>query len=180
MERYGGGPIVIRDYDPEWPRLFADERARIEAALRPFTIAIEHVGSTSVPGLAAKPIIDILVGVDDLEVARPICIVELTGLGYTYLAAYEAWLPGELLFRKIVDGRWTHHVHVTETTSPRWLEFTLVRDYLRRHPATAREYGELKKELATRYGDDIEGFREAKRPFIAKLLNQARSTTPGD
>jgi GrpB-like predicted nucleotidyltransferase (UPF0157 family) len=176
MERYGGGPIVIRDYDPAWPIMFAEERARIEQALGPLATSIDHVGSTAVPGLAAKPIIDILVGVVDMEAARSDCIARLTRLGYTHMAAYEAWLPGELLFRKVVGGAWTHHVHVTEPTGARWLEFILVRDFLRSHPVSAQEYGALKKALALRYGDDIEGYREAKRATMAELIERARST----
>jgi GrpB-like predicted nucleotidyltransferase (UPF0157 family) len=71
MERYGGGPIVVGDYDPSWPSMFDDERTRIEAALGPLVLAIEHIGSTSVPGLAAKPIIDLLVGVTSLAEILP-------------------------------------------------------------------------------------------------------------
>jgi GrpB-like predicted nucleotidyltransferase (UPF0157 family) len=174
VERYGGGPIVIRDYDPAWPRMFADERARIEQALGLIATTIEHVGSTAVPGLAAKPIIDILVGVVDLEAARSDCITNLTRLGYTHMAAYEAWLPGEILFRKVVEGRWTHHVHVTERTGDRWLEFILVRDYLRGHPKAARAYGDVKKAIALQFGDDVEGYREAKRATMAELIDRAR------
>ena len=150
-------------------------RSRIQRVLGSTASTIEHVGSTAVPGLPAKPIIDMLVGVANLESARPICIAGLTGLGYTHMAAYEAWLPGEMLFRKAAaDGRWTHHVHVTERVGPRWEEFVLTRDYLRRDPAAAREYADLKKALATRFGDDIQGFREAKRPFLEKLMVRAR------
>jgi GrpB-like predicted nucleotidyltransferase (UPF0157 family) len=175
MERYGGGPIVIADYDPAWPTMFETERGRIERALGSTVTAIEHVGSTAVPGLAAKPIIDILAGVANLEAARPICVAVLTGLGYTHMAAYEAWLPGEMLFRKIEGGRWTHHVHVTERLGPRWQEFVLIRDYLRRDPVSAQAYCELKRELATTFGDDIHGFREAKRPFLEELMARARA-----
>jgi GrpB-like predicted nucleotidyltransferase (UPF0157 family) len=175
MERYGGGPIVIPDYDPAWPAMFEAERARIERALGSTLTAIEHVGSTAVPGLAAKPIIDILVGVANLEAARPICVAALTGVGYTHMADYEAWLPGEMLFRRIEGGRWTHHVHVTERLGPRWREFVLIRDYLRRDGESAQAYGELKKALAATYGDDIAGFREAKRPFLEELMARARN-----
>jgi len=175
VERYGGGPIVIRDYDPTWPQQFDEERKRLEAALGSTAIVIEHVGSTAVPGLAAKPIIDVLVGVRSLAQARSVCIGSLPKLGYTYMAEYETWLPGEMLFRKAVPGPWTHHVHVMEESSPRWDELVLIRDYLRRYPEIARAYGDLKRALALVLGDDIAGFRNAKRPFLEALMTRARA-----
>jgi GrpB-like predicted nucleotidyltransferase (UPF0157 family) len=174
MERYGGGPIVIADYDAAWPSMFEAERSRIQRVLGSTATAIEHVGSTAVPGLGAKPIVDILVGVTNLEPARTVCVARLTGLGYTHMAAYEAWLPGEMLFRKAEGGRWTHHVHVTQQFGPRWEEFVLIRDYLRRDAEAAHDYEDLKKALATTFGDDIQGFREAKRPLLEKLMLRAR------
>jgi GrpB-like predicted nucleotidyltransferase (UPF0157 family) len=174
-ERYGGGAIVVRDYDPLWPSLFEDERASLVRALGPLALTIEHVGSTAVAGLAAKPIIDVLVGVRSLAAARPACVERLPGLGYVHVAEAESWLPDELLFRKGPPGPWTHHVHVMELTSPRWDEFVLVRDYLRRHPEVARAYGELKKAIALVFGDDIAGFRSAKAPFVQRVLAQARA-----
>ena len=98
MERYGGGPIVICDYDTAWPRMFAAERQRLRHALGSLVIALEHVGSTAVPGLAAKPIIDVLVGVRSLHDARTSSLEPMQKLGYTYMAEYESWLPGEMLF----------------------------------------------------------------------------------
>jgi GrpB-like predicted nucleotidyltransferase (UPF0157 family) len=174
-ERYGGGPIVVRDYDPTWPQQCDEARKRLEAALGSTAIVIEHVGSTAVPGLAAKPIIDVLVGVRALAQARSVCIAALQKLGYTYMAEYETWLPGEMLFRKAVLGPWTHHVHVMEESSPRWDELVLIRDYLRRHPEIARAYGDLKRALALVFGDDIAGFRNAKRPFLEALMTKARA-----
>ena len=114
MERYGGGHITICDYDPTWPAEFEQERTRLQTALGSIVTTIEHVGSTAVPGLAAKPIIDVLVGVRDLTEARVRCIEELGVLGYRYMAEYEAWLPGEMLFRKGNPGPWTHHAHVMD------------------------------------------------------------------
>lgn len=175
MERYGGGSIVVCDYDPSWPRQYEDERARIKAALGAIATTIEHVGSTAVPGLAAKPIIDVLVGVRHLQEARPIAIEAFGGLGYTYMARYEVWLPGEMLFRKGEPGPWTHHVHLMEPSSPRWEELVLMRDYLRTHPEIAAAYGSLKKALAAVFDDDIAGFRDAKRPFLTAVLAKART-----
>jgi GrpB-like predicted nucleotidyltransferase (UPF0157 family) len=175
MERYGAGPILIHDYDPEWPSLFLQESARIRSALGDAVLSVEHVGSTAVPGLAAKPIIDLLVGVRSLDEVRATALDPMAELGYIYLPANERWLPGELMFRKGPPGPWTHHAHVMECTSPRWDEFILIRDYLRQHAAVADAYALLKTELASRFGEDIAGFREAKRPFLADLLRKARA-----
>jgi GrpB-like predicted nucleotidyltransferase (UPF0157 family) len=147
VERYGGGPITT----------------------------IEHVGSTAVPGLAAKPIVDVLVGVGTLSDARAPFVKALENLGYRYMAEYETWLPREMLFRRGVPGAWTHHVHVMEPTSPRGQEFVLVRDYLRGHADSARAYGSLKAALAVLFGDDITGFRGAKGPFLQEVLAKARA-----
>jgi GrpB-like predicted nucleotidyltransferase (UPF0157 family) len=175
MERYGAGPIVVSDHDPAWAAMFQRERARVEAALGPIVVTVEHVGSTAVPGLAAKPIIDLLVGVRSLPEARGCCVAPLEAAGYTYMAEYEAWLPGEMLFRKGPPGPWTHHAHLMEPTSPRWEEFTLVRDYLRRHGEVASAYADLKRALALVFQDDIAGYRNAKAPFIEALMARARA-----
>jgi GrpB-like predicted nucleotidyltransferase (UPF0157 family) len=175
MERYGGGRIVICEYDPSWPRLFDEEQMRVRDALGSLATRIEHVGSTAVPGLAAKPVIDLLVGVRSLVEARSGSIDPLGVLGYTYMKEYESWLPDEMLFRKGSPGPWTHHLHLTEPSSPRWEEFILIRDYLRTHADVARAYGDLKTALATLFQDDIAGFRDAKGPFLRAVLAKARA-----
>jgi GrpB-like predicted nucleotidyltransferase (UPF0157 family) len=178
MERYGGGEIVIHDYDPNWPLLFEQERARILEALGLGVVCVEHVGSTSVPGLAGKPIIDLLVGVRSLGDARSTSVERMQPLGYTYVSEYEAWLPDELLFRKGPPGPWTHHAHLMEPANPRWEEYVLFRDYLCQHPSVAHAYSNLKKALALVFADDIAGFRDAKRPFIQQVLASARADLP--
>ena len=174
-ERYGAGRIVVFDHDPAWAAMFERERARVQDALGPIVVTVEHVGSTAVPGLAAKPIIDLLVGVRSLPEARSCCVQPLQALDYRYMAEYEAWPPGEMLFRKGPPGPWTHHVHLMEPTSPRWEEFTLVRDYLRRHPEVASAYADLKRALALVFEDDIAGYRNAKAPFIEAVMARARA-----
>jgi GrpB-like predicted nucleotidyltransferase (UPF0157 family) len=178
MERYGGGQIVIAEYDPAWPSLFEEERTRILNALGPNAITVEHVGSTAVPGLAAKPIIDLLVGVRSLNDVRLAGVQQMQALGYTYLPEYEEWLPEELLFRKGPPGPWTHHAHVMEASNPRREEYTLLREYLREHPAVADEHANLKRRLAVASGDDIAGYRNAKRAFVSSVLESVRGIEP--
>jgi GrpB-like predicted nucleotidyltransferase (UPF0157 family) len=163
-ERYGAGRIVVSDYDPAWSAMFERERARVQEALGLIVVTIEHVGSTAVPGLAAKPIIDLLVGVRSLPEARTCCVEPMQALRYRYMAEYEAWLPGEMLFRKGPPGPWTHHVHLMEPTCPRWEEFTL-----------ASAYADLKRALALVFEDDIAGYRTAKAPFIEAVIARARA-----
>ena len=107
MEKYGTSAIVVADYDPGWPKLFEKESASIKNALGSFALAIEHAGSTAVPDLPSKPIIDLLVGVPSVEEAKQRCIGPLEELGYAYIPAYASWLPGELFFRKGPPGPWT-------------------------------------------------------------------------
>jgi GrpB-like predicted nucleotidyltransferase (UPF0157 family) len=109
MERYGGGSIVILDYDPVWSATFGQERTSLHTALDPLVLAVEHIGSTAVPGLAAKPIIDIQLSVRALAEARSSCVGPVQALGYAYMPQYEARLPGELFFRKGLSG----HGHTT-------------------------------------------------------------------
>jgi GrpB-like predicted nucleotidyltransferase (UPF0157 family) len=174
VERYPG-PIVVQSYDASWPEKFEAERQRLQNALGTTVIDIEHVGSTAVPGLAAKPIIDIVVLVHSPGSIRNKLIHTFGALGYALVAHAESWLPDELLFRQVVGRHWTHHAHVMAPASPRWEEFILVRDYLRRHDAVALAYGSLKQSLALVYGDDIAGFRRAKAPFLTTLLSRARA-----
>jgi GrpB-like predicted nucleotidyltransferase (UPF0157 family) len=176
VERYGAGQIVVTDYDPSWPAAFEQERAAVAAALGPLVVTIEHMGSTAVPGLPAKPIIDLAVGVRSLDEARARCRAPLEARGYTYFPEYESWLPGELFFRKGMPGPWTHHVHVMEPSNPRWQDWLLFRDYLRAHPETASAYADLKRTLATASGDDIEHYRSGKHEFIVAVTTKARAT----
>jgi GrpB-like predicted nucleotidyltransferase (UPF0157 family) len=175
MERYGGGAIMVCDYDPVWAATFEHERTCLHGVLGALVLTIEHVGSTSVPGLAAKPVIDLLVGVRSLPEARSCCIEPIQALGYTYLPQYESWLPGELFFRKGPPGPWTHHVHMMEPAHPHWDELLLFRDYLRCHPEIVGAYANVKKALALVFGEDIAGYRNAKHPFIQRVMANAQA-----
>jgi GrpB-like predicted nucleotidyltransferase (UPF0157 family) len=175
MEKYGAGSIVVSEYDPTWPALFEQERARIKHALCSFALVIEHVGSTAVPGLPSKPIIDLLVGVASLEQARERCIEPLEALGYNYMPEYASWLPDELFFRKGPPGPWTHHVHMMEPSRPPWETRLVFRDYLRAHPEAARAYANVKRGLAASSNDDIEAYRTGKDVFVQETTAKARA-----
>jgi len=173
-------PIIIVDYDPRWPQLYKEEKARIIAALGRWLADIQHVGSTAVPGLAAKPIIDIMPALRSLD-DTPRIIEPMRRLGYQYFPEYEDDLPERRYFRKppgeAFRGGGTHHVHFVETTSDFWRRHIAFRDYLRAHAGAAREYAELKRRLAAEYAADREGYTEAKSDFIrgieAKALTES-------
>jgi len=162
--------IHIADYDPTWPVLFEAERTLLSKALAPWLAGpIEHIGSTAVPGLAAKPIIDIMAAVKSLEDSRA-AIEALRELEYQY-APYRAdvmhWFckPGPA-FR-------THHLHLVPYGSELWIKRVAFRDSLRASPALAAEYAELKIRLANLHHLDREAYTEAKEPFINRVLGRS-------
>lgn len=168
-----GRPVVVVDHDPEWPRRFEVERERIARAIGEWITAMEHVGSTAVPGLAAKPIVDIMVGIGDLADAVH-CIGPLEGLGYEYVSEYEDEMPFRRYFRKDDDeGSRVVHLHMVEPSHRFWQRHLAFRDWLRTHPEDARAYGELKRELAERYRDDRPAYTEAKTEFIREIERRA-------
>jgi GrpB-like predicted nucleotidyltransferase (UPF0157 family) len=163
-------PIRIVPYDSAWPTRFGEERGRLEEAIGPWIAdGIHHVGSTAVPGLAAKSIIDILVGVEDLESSRG-CFDPLAGLGYLY-APYRTeemhW------FCKPDPSHRTHHLHLVPVGSRRYEEELDFRDRLRANPMLAAEYADLKRDLAARFTHNREGYTDAKSEFIRRALTGA-------
>jgi GrpB-like predicted nucleotidyltransferase (UPF0157 family)/predicted acetyltransferase len=175
LRRLPEEPVVVADYDAAWPRLFEEERAALAAALGGAAVAIEHVGSTAVPGLAAKPIVDILVGLRSYPAAAgEIAAVE--AVGYVYRG--ELGIPGRQFFAR---GRPRTHVHATLYQSDFWRSHLLFRDYLRASPEDAARYAALKRELAVRYREDRTGYTESKDSFVADVLARASgsSHSPG-
>ena len=166
--------IKIVGYDPRWPALFAAEAARLRAALPPeLILGLEHFGSTAVPGLAAKPIIDILIAVRSLAEAEDRAIAPLEDLGYLYW--YDNPKTDRMFFVKGLPprgARRTHHVHMTETDGEMWRRLAF-RDHLRTHPEDARRYERLKLELAAAHRDDREAYTDAKATFVAEILERA-------
>ena len=156
-------------YDPDWSAAFERERALLADRLRPWLAAgIHHIGSTAVPGLAAKPVIDMVAGVGDLDDARA-AIPVLAALGYEHAnhRPHEA-----LWFSKPVGSDWperTHHLHLTERGSDLWRERLAFRDALRTDPALLREYAELKQRLAVQE-QDMARYTAGKRAFVVRVL----------
>ena len=162
--------VVIVEYNPLWPVLFEEERARILDLINRWAESVEHIGSTSVPGLGAKPIIDIMVGLRSLDDARH-CIPLLEAIGYEYVSRHEAVMPERRYLHK-GPSRYarTHHLHMVETSSEFWEKHIRFRDYLRTHEETTREYYELKKQLAARFRSDRESYTNAKTSFIEAVV----------
>jgi GrpB-like predicted nucleotidyltransferase (UPF0157 family)/protein associated with RNAse G/E len=169
-------PVVIADYDPLWPAIYAEERDRILGATGDRLLAIEHVGSTAVPGLAAKPIIDIMVGISRLSDSSK-CIMPLRSIGYEYVPEYEKEIPERRYFHRGPRGvpNKHFHLHMVEHTSDFWKRHLLFRDYLRAHPDVAQNYCQLKRELAKRYTSNRDAYTEAKTSFIESVVAQAET-----
>jgi GrpB-like predicted nucleotidyltransferase (UPF0157 family) len=168
------GPIVIADYDPGWPDLYQIEANRLRTALGDLLVAIEHVGSTSVPGLAAKPRIDIMPGLaseDDLDRT----IEPITSLGFAYIAKYEDEMPYRRLFsRDHGSDQIAVNIHTVVVGSEFWERHLLFRDYLRAHPEVAEDYAQLKRELAPQF-EQTNDYAEAKTVFIRSVEVKARA-----
>ena len=165
--------VHIADYDPAWPSLFEAERELIANALELWLVGpIEHVGSTAVPGLSAKPVIDIMAGVESLDASREaIAVVENIGYQYSpYRADVMHW------FCKPSPAFRTHHLHLVPYLSELWTERLLFRDCLRSNPTVAHEYAELKLRLAEIYRFDRESYTEAKGPFVKRVLKKIART----
>ena len=168
-------PVYIVAYDPSWPTLFAQERNRLFETVRQWIEEVEHVGSTAIPGLDAKPVIDLMVGLKSMADASS-CVEPLTNLGYSYWA--EGAQPHHHLFVRFVDPEMsarTHNLHLVEAGGQYWKERLLFRDYLRKHPETAKEYAELKYMLSTRHRDDREAYTAAKADFVSEVVRRVRN-----
>ena len=174
-----GEPIEIVAYDEAWPKRFEEEKARLLALPHNLIRKVEHFGSTAVPGLAAKAIVDVLVEVTDLAATRVFLapLLEAEGCDFFWRGVHRddeppfyAWF----IRRDTLDGRRTHHIHMVERNFPNW-EALLFRDYLRAHPAVAREYVTLKLELASHFQNDREGYTDGKTEFIKAITAVANS-----
>jgi GrpB-like predicted nucleotidyltransferase (UPF0157 family) len=161
--------VLVVDYDPRWARDFEMLRARIWPVIEDFAISIEHVGSTSVLGLAAKPILDIDVIVDSEHGAR-LAIERLANLGYTHRG--NLGIEGREAFRAGVNDP-AHNLYVCRQDSEALRDHLTFRDYLRAHSEAAQAYADLKRALADRFPDDIDGYATSKTDFVTGVLKSA-------
>ena len=172
-----GRGLSLAAYDPLWPAMFDAEARRIEAACAGLSIRLEHIGSTSVPGMSAKPVIDILAGRPPQSRATGY-IAAFRQLGYEHKGAFG--VPGREYFRRGTPR--SHHVHLVSWSSTVWEEHLLFRDRLRADPATARDYEAVKRALAIAYANDRRAYTDAKGPFIRSVIRNARQgvTNPNE
>jgi GrpB-like predicted nucleotidyltransferase (UPF0157 family) len=168
--------VVVVDYDPAWPDAFAVLHARLWPVVADLATSIEHVGSTSVPGLAAKPIIDFDIVVPTVR-RIPAVIERLTGVGYRHRG--DLGVPGREAFHRPPESP-VHQLYVCVEGIASLRNHLAVRDYLRAHPAVASEYGMLKKELARRFPDDIDSYIEGKSELLGRILTASGCLTPAE
>jgi GrpB-like predicted nucleotidyltransferase (UPF0157 family) len=160
--------VRLQPYDPRWPGLFAAERDRLlllTPQLPARLIDIQHIGSTAVPGLVAKPVIDMLAGVESMAAAEAL-LAPLCANGYTTSAEFNASLNDRKWLMRWADGRRTHHLHIVVHGGQVWAERLRFRDALRADAALAARYAALKAELAAKHPRDRESYTDAKAAFV--------------
>ena len=165
------GIVRLLAHDEHWHQLFADEKARIADAAGALVLAIEHVGSTSVCGIAAKPILDIAVAVPD-KASGELAVAPLENLGYIYRG--ENGIAGRFYFVKGAPEARTQHLHMYPAGSEEFENHLAFRDYLRRNPPAAARYDRLKKTLAEKYPNDRDAYLDGKAAFVGRILKAAR------
>jgi GrpB-like predicted nucleotidyltransferase (UPF0157 family) len=166
-------PVDLVDADPTWPARGEQERDQLEILLAPWlTARIEHVGSTSVPGLPAKPIIDLQAPVTDLADSDLIAAA-LAPHDWHYVAPDLDQRPWRRFYVKVTEGRRSAHLHVMPLDSPRWHEQIAFRDALRADPGLTSDYAALKRVLAAKHTDNREAYSVAKRGFVLSVLDRS-------
>jgi len=170
------GRVRVVPYDDAWPALYAAEMARLAPLLAAagVRVVLEHTGSTAVPGLAAKPIVDILAGLA-AEAGREPAIAALRAAGYVHRG--EQGIPGRDFFRRGEPRQ--YHLHLTRVDSQFWQDHRLFREWLRAHGDTAAEYAALKQALAERFPTDREAYIDGKSAFVASVLRRAAQVHHG-
>jgi GrpB-like predicted nucleotidyltransferase (UPF0157 family) len=165
--------ITIVHYNPDWPRWFVCEKRRLMAVLGNRVLAIEHIGSTAIPEMDAKAIIDIMAAVRSLQVALN-WVAELEHIGYEPRPDLGHLLPNRLFFEKGPPEARQFHLHLLEQGSELWENHLECRDYLRGHADQAAAYGRLKRRLASELGHDRHAYSTAKRDFVEGIVRLAR------
>ncbi len=166
LERY---TVALKPHDTRWAKLFEMERLRLKSILGD-EVDVQHIGSTAIPGLGAKPILDIGVGVEDFDAAFAF-VEPLEALGYTFRG--EQGIPRRHYFVKGSPENRTHHLHMLERTNTEWRKLLFFRDYLCAHPEALGQYQKLKTQLAKQFPKDREAYTDGKYAFIQNILNHA-------
>jgi GrpB-like predicted nucleotidyltransferase (UPF0157 family) len=164
-----GSSVIVVQYDPVWVRLYEKLRDFVLPVLSDLVVTIEHVGSTSVPGLAAKPIVDMDVVVSTRSNVH-IAIQRLATLGYVHEGDLET--SGRESFIPPDNVPW-HHLYVCTVENTEFRRHILFRDYLRNHPDDSKKYGDLKLELAQRFHNERAAYTNAKSEFVKEILKRA-------
>lgn len=164
------GTVRLVSYSPAWHILFEREKKTLLVALRGIVLKIEHIGSTSIPDMEAKPIIDIAASIPTLDIIQK-CVPPLAAVGYDYKGEYG--LPGRHFFTKGTPH--THYLHVIEQGSDHWTSWLMFRDYLTAHKDIAAEYSRLKRDLAKAYQLDRDAYTKAKGEFISRTVERAKA-----
>jgi GrpB-like predicted nucleotidyltransferase (UPF0157 family) len=162
-------PIIVVAYNANWANQYEQEKHQILLALGDAVKNIQHIGSTSIPGLAAKPIIDMLLGLKQIP-PLPMQVSSLEAIGYSYHG--EFGIPGRHYFRKGMPR--THQIHAVLIDSEFWERHILFRDFLRNHPEAAQRYETLKRKLAQEFKRDRTSYTNSKTPLIEQLLVEAK------
>lgn len=165
--------ISIVPYDPEWPLSFDAEAEYLRRKLPASLVGrIEHFGSTAIPGLAAKPVIDVLVEVASLDETQKQIVPLLEAEGYDYFWRTDTQPPYAWFIKRDCEGRRTHHVHMAEADSKLW-ERLYFRDYLGEFPGEAKRYEELKRSLSQKFPNDRIAYTEGKAEFVITITKRA-------
>jgi len=162
--------VKLSSYNPEWKKLYKKEEKLIRSIIEKYILDIQHVGSTSIPNIKAKPIIDIAVGVKSLKIGEK-CIKPLERLGYEY--KHDAGIKGRHFFVKGNENNRTHYLHVEKLNGKLWKNHILFRDYLIKHKEAVKEYSKLKEELVKKHKDNRDIYTIKKNSFIQKILRKA-------
>ena len=169
--------VRVVEHDPDWALLAAEACRDVRIACGGLLLDLQHVGSTAVPGLPAKPVLDLVAAVRTLESVSEL-VPRLAAIGYLYRGD-RGDRGGHLFVAESAPDVRTIHLHVVELGGSQWRNYVLFRDLLRRSPATRRRYAELKRELGARFSDDAESYTAAKADFIRGALDRHLSRISG-
>ncbi len=167
VKKYPHQPLAYVPYDSAWPGLFETEKEKIQKRLGDLIVRVEHIGSTAVPGMSGKPIIDILIVINS-ESDTEKCLRGLEDLDYEYMDK-----PDQYYLRKSTGESTGFHIHMTTLDNRFWRERIAFRDYLRNHPEAVDEYIDVKQNLIKQFGNDKDMYREGKAGFISEITKKA-------